>query len=163
MRIVGLDLAGKETNETGFCLYVNVAGRANSTFKILISDDDIMAAIEEAKPDIIAVDAPFSFPKEGFFRIADNMLKKKGFDPLSPVFRGMQPLVKRAMRLVEILRSKGYKVIEVFPEASEKILNIDKAADANEHEYDALLCALTGKAFFEKNYEDLEGVIIPHG
>lgn len=161
MRVVGLDLAGKETNETGFCLYESIAGRAKATLKILISDSDIIQAIEEAKPDVIAIDAPFSFPIEGFFRKSDDLLKQKGFKPLSPVFKGMQPLVKRAMRLIEVLRGKGYVVIEVFPQATEKILNMERASDANEHEYDSLLCALAAKAFFEKKYDDLDGIIIP--
>ena len=54
-----------------------------------------------------------------------------------------------------------YKVIEVFSRASEKILGLSKEPRKNKDEYDALLCALTAKAYLEGNYEDLDGIIIP--
>ena len=45
--------------------------------------------------------------------------------------------------------------------ASEKIVGLDKNKAANKDEYDALICALTGKAYIQGKYEDLNGVIIP--
>ena len=43
----------------------------------------------------------------------------------------------------------------------EKILGLSKEPRRNQDEYDALLCALAGKAFLEKTFEDLDGIIIP--
>jgi predicted nuclease with RNAse H fold len=77
------------------------------------------------------------------------------------MFPGMKPLVKRAIRLVKRFKDRGHKVIEVFPRASEHILGLERSKRANEHVYDALLCALTGLAYLRGEYEDLEGIIIP--
>jgi len=163
--VIGIDLAGKPENDTGFCVLESIAGRTKTATKILHGDDEILAAVEAAggkeKVDVIAIDAPFSFPKEGYWRRSDRELMERGFKPLSPVFKGMQPLVKRAMNLVAFLRSKGYKVVETFPQAVAQILNMEKSAEANQDEYDALLCALAGKAWFEKKFEDFDGIIVP--
>lgn len=155
--VIGIDLAGKDKNETGFC----VLKEGKTSAKVLFSNEELLEEIEKEKPDLIAIDAPFDFPSEGFFRNSDDLLRKRGFTPLSPVFRGMQPLVERAKVLVKILKDKNYKVIEVFPKATEHILGLNKDEKANDHEYDSLLCALTGKAYLENKYENLDGIIIP--
>jgi predicted nuclease with RNAse H fold len=157
MKIVGLDLAGKDTNPTGFCCIDH--GKVST--KTLLSDRQILNEIDDIKPDLIAVDAPFDFPKQGYFRESDILLKKRGFKPLSPMFPGMRVLVERAKMLVKILRDRGYKVVEVFPRATEEILGFKKDEKANEHEYDALLCAVAGKNYLNQNFEDLDGIIIP--
>lgn len=158
MKILGIDLAGKEKNETGICLLTE----KGSSAKIVFSDNEILEEVEKTKPDLIAIDAPFSFPTQGYFRDSDILLKRSGFKPLSPLFPGMKPLVKRAIKLVNIL-SKKYRVIEVFPSATEKILELEKKKRANPHEYDALLCALTGKYYLEGKYNAIgkEKIIIP--
>ena len=73
----------------------------------------------------------------------------------------MRILVLRASHLVKVLKERKYKVIEVFSNASEKVLGLSKESRKNKDEYDALLCALTAKAYLEGNYEDLDGIIIP--
>ena len=164
MRSVGVDLAGLETNETGFCV-LDFNGEDKIIVKRLLSDREIINEIDELnskeKIDIIAIDAPFDFPSSGMYRICDVKLKNRGFNPLSPLFPGMKPLTRRGKMLSKILIKNGYKVIEVFSKASEKILGLDKSKAANKDEYDALVCALTGKAFLKNNYEDLDGLIIP--
>lgn len=161
MKVIGIDLAGLEKNPTGFCILTEKGSEA----KTLFSDSKILKEIEkvEAKPDVIAIDAPFSFPKKGYYRNGDKLLQQEGFKCLSPRFPGMRPLVIRAMKLVRELRSRDFKVIEVFPRATERILGMSKEEKANEHEYDALLCALTGKYFLEGKYRSLgkEKIVIP--
>lgn len=158
--VTGLDLAGKEKNPTGLCI-LKFQEKEEINTKLVFSDEEIISQIEKARPDLISIDAPFDFPEEGYYRESEVLLKRKGFKPLSPLFPGMRPLVRRAKQLVEKLKTKNYKVIEVFPSASEKILGLTKDKDANEHKYDALLCALTGKAYLEDEYENLSGIIIP--
>jgi predicted nuclease with RNAse H fold len=155
MKIIGIDLAGKDKNPTGFCVMTDSGTEA----RLLRTDEDILKAVEEIEPDVIAVDAPFSFPKEGYYRDSDVRLQEEGFKPLSPVFRGMRPLVERAMKLVPELR-KNYRVIEVFPRATEKILGLE---EKKTHEYDALLCALTGKYYFQGKFRSMgkEGIVVP--
>ncbi len=165
VKICGLDLAGKDKNETGFCL-IEKNKHKKITTKILHTNEEILNEIEKAKPDLIAIDAPFDFPKDSYYRKSDILLREHGVQPLSPLFRGMKPLVERAKILVKILRdSEGgggsYEVIEVFSKASERIMGLERDKKANKDEYDAVLCALTGEKYLEGNYENLDGIIIP--
>jgi predicted nuclease with RNAse H fold len=157
MKVVGVDLAGKSENPTGFCLLTE----QGSETKILYSDLDILNEIELTKPECIAIDAPFWLPKFGAWRPAEEKLLKRGFQPVSPLFPTMRILVIRASKLVKELVQRKYRVIEVFSGASEKILGLSKEPRKNKDEYDALLCALTAKAYLKGNYEDLGGIIIP--
>lgn len=156
MRVVGIDLAGKPENPSGFCLLTE----EETETKLLYTNLEILKEIESVKPQCIAIDAPFWIPKDAW-RPSDKLLIEKGFRPISPLLPSMRMLTMRAKHLVLVLRERKYIVIEVFPRATERILNLSKEPRKNEHEYDALLCALTAKAFLEKCYEDLEGIIIP--
>ncbi|RLJ07257.1 MAG: hypothetical protein DRP12_02595 [Candidatus Aenigmatarchaeota archaeon] len=156
MKVIGIDLAGKPKNPTGVYI-LNKEKRG----LVLYTDEEILEVVRRENPDLIAIDAPFQMPKSGWWRDSDLALKKAGFRPLSPKFPGMQPLVRRAERLLKLL--KPYRVIEVFPRATEKILGLQKAERANQHIYDAMLCALTGKAYLEGKYRALgkQRIIIP--
>ncbi|OGI12066.1 hypothetical protein A3K64_01850 [Candidatus Micrarchaeota archaeon RBG_16_36_9] len=156
MKVVGIDLAGKFENPTGFC---SMTENGTET-KLLFTDEEIVNEIENTKPDCIAIDAPFWLPK-GTWRPSDEKLLKRGFQPISPSFPTMRLLILRASHLVKVLRDRNYNVIEVFSNASEMVLGLSKEPRKNKDEYDALLCALTAKAYLEGNYEDLDGVIIP--
>jgi hypothetical protein len=157
MKVIGIDLAGKEKNPTGFC----VLTEKKTKTKVLFLDVEILEEIENERPDCIAIDAPFWLPRTGVWRPCDIKLLKRGFRPLSPVLPTMKLLTLRASKLVKTLIKRNYKVIEVFPRATERILGLSKEPRKNEHEYDALLCALTAKAYLEGNYENLDGIIIP--
>ncbi|MFP4045632.1 MAG: DUF429 domain-containing protein [Candidatus Aenigmatarchaeota archaeon] len=160
MKVVGIDLAGKPENDTGFCVLEDHKVRA----KTLKSDEEVIESLEEEEPDLVAIDAPFNFPDSGQYRESDMLLKKMGFDPLSPTFPGMKILVHRAKKLIkELERIDSLEIIEVYSRASEKIIPIQPSEDANEDKFDALLCALTGKRYLEGDYEDLSGIIIPKG
>ena len=47
MKVVGIDLAGKTENPTGFCLFTN----EGSQTKLLFTDTEILKEVEETKPD----------------------------------------------------------------------------------------------------------------
>lgn len=157
MKVVGIDLAGKVENPTGFCLLTE----EGSQTKLLFTDTEILKEVEDAKPECIAIDAPFWMPVSGAWRPSEEKLLKRGFQPISPLFPTMRILVLRASHLVKVLKERGYNVIEVFANASEKVLGLSKETRKNKDEYDALICALTAKAYLERNYEDLDGIIIP--
>jgi predicted nuclease with RNAse H fold len=157
MKVVGIDLAGKPENPSGFCILTD----EGSQTKLLFSDTELLKEIEETKPDCIAIDAPFWLPQTGIWRTSDEKLMKRGFQPVSPAFPTMRLLVIRASHFVKVLRDRNYKVIEVFSNASEKSFGLSKEPRNNKDEYDALLCALTAKAYLENKYEDLDGIIIP--
>ena len=160
MLSLGIDLAGKDTNETGFCIIEFSGNGMKISTKSLLDDREILREVEMAKPDIIAIDAPLSLPSSGYYRESDSLLRQRGFNALSPLLPGMKTLALRGMMLSKIL-SQNHNVIEVFPRAAEKALGLSKDSVANAHEYDALLCALTGKKFLENGCEDLAGIIIP--
>ncbi|MCK4634550.1 MAG: DUF429 domain-containing protein [Candidatus Aenigmarchaeota archaeon] len=165
MRAVGIDLAGLETNETGFCVLDFEGDKDKIAVKRVLTDREILNEVEEEnekeKIDIIAIDAPFDWPEQGYFRSSDLLLKNRGFAPLSPVFPGMKPLTRRGKMLSVILKKRGFSVIEVSSKVSEKIFGLDKKKAVNKDEYDALVCALTGKSYLKEKYEDLDGIIIP--
>ncbi|MEM5804895.1 MAG: DUF429 domain-containing protein [Candidatus Aenigmatarchaeota archaeon] len=169
MKVVGVDLAGKQENATGFCLLITPGKEAplgRTMTRLLSTDAEIMREIEDAKPDCIAIDAPFWLPpdiggKMQPWRNSELMLMKRGYRPISTALPTMKILALRAMKIVRELRDKGYRAIEVFPAATENILGISKQPRKNQDEYDALLCALTAKMYMDGRYEDLGGIIIP--
>lgn len=160
MRVIGIDLAGKPENPTGFCV-LEADGEVKTEIKILKDDSEIIKAVEDAKPDCVAMDAPFWIPPSGFWRRGEELLIKRGFRPVSPRLPSMQVLALRAKGIVQTLREKGFHVIEVSASATEKVLQASREPKSNEHEYEALLCALTAKFYLDRKFDDLEGIIIP--
>ncbi len=158
MKVVGLDLAGKQENDTGLCFI------EGSSVKILTvrTDVEIMEIVKTTDPDIIAVDAPLGFPEEGMYRDCDQKLKDMGYDVLSPNFPGMRVLVNRARSLVgKLSKMDGYDIIEVFSQASEDILPARRTCGMSEDEFDAFVCALTAKKYLEGEYKDMDGIVLP--
>ena len=166
MRAIGIDLAGRSENPSGFCVLIEEDGNNSTDTKLLYSDNDMVSEIEKIKPQCIAIDAPFWIPRAPTglvspWRNSEQLLIKRGFRPLSPALPTMQQLAERASRLVRDLRAKGYNVIETFPRAAEIILGLSKEPRKNQDEYDSLLCALVAKCYLEKNFENLDGVVVP--
>ena len=166
MRVVGVDLAGKVDNDSGFCVLIIEDGEVKTCeTKLIKKDSEIIEEVKKIRPDCIAIDAPFWIPREGIqvrpWRKSDILLMKRGFRPYSLALPTVQQLAMRASYIVKQLRNDDHKVIEVFSKASERILGLSKAHKQNKDKYDALVCALTARAYLENNYEDLEGVIIP--
>ncbi len=174
MLSLGIDLAGKEKNPTGICI---LKGRVATT-RIVHTDSEIIAVVTKTKPDIIAIDAPFLI--EPKIRKCDRALKKYG--ALPPTMKSMHALSKRGYLLARRLEKLNFKVIEVFPTASAKILGIydrdSKIAERNlaklklqlankiltRHELDAVISAYTGilwlKNLTENIGDEKEGFIV---
>lgn len=151
---VGIDLAGKDKNQTGFCFLKNKI----AVTKILHTDYEIIENTERARPDIVAIDAPFLLKPK--IRKCDTALKKYGAFP--PTIKSMHALSRRGYLLAENLKKLGFEVIEVFPTASAKILGIYskdicvmennlvnvgikiEKRNCTKHELDAVISALTG-------------------
>lgn len=157
MSIVGIDLAAKQKNPTGIC-------QINHRICLLTvySDREICNSIQEIQPELIALDAPLMKEKTEV-RTADRLLKRYG--ALPPTLPSMLPLVKRGEQMADIFASHGFRVIEVFPTATAKIIGVyskDYKVMAkrlgiqprNEHELDAYLAALTG--LFKKTNRVIE-------
>ena len=164
--IAGIDLAAKQKNPTGVCFFKSVEKYELFT---LYGDDEIIEMMQEKEPSIIAIDAPLM--KKVRIREADRLLKKYGAMP--PTMPSMEMLTKRAMKIVEKLQR--FKIVEVFPTASAKILgiydkNYKKTASnlgivvRNKHELDAYLAAYTAYLYMEGKAIEVgnkEKIIIP--
>lgn len=189
MRIVGIDLAGVEGRETGFC----VLEKFDVKVKVLHSDREILEETIGTKPLVVAVDAPLCLPKGRaslqvpggpHLRKCDKDLQSMGikFFPIS--LGPMRKLTERGMRLKESLESMGLRVIEVYPGGAQDILGLPRAkvnlrglreglerlglknlpSSLNPHELDAVTSAFVGKLYLEGAYLPLgdpeEGLII---
>jgi predicted nuclease with RNAse H fold len=147
-------------------------------------DDQILEAIVQNKPEIIAVDAPFSLPKKGILRKADREMIRKGYRVFPPKLPAMRTLTMRAMKLNKLIGKKGFETIEVHPTSTCKALNLPqkdwgkiqtllmqirlegdlKAHILTPHEIDAVIAALTAHLYMRNQTEAVgdeeEGCII---
>jgi predicted nuclease with RNAse H fold len=150
---VGIDLAGKEHNPTGFALW-----HQDVQVRELYKDEELLGELQNLTNAIVAVDAPFTFPKSGYWRDCDRKLIEKGFKPLSPKFPNMQVLVKRAQRLIKNTKriNPTVEFIETYPPAVAELLFIRKdelekrfGQRLSEHEFDAVVCCIMAKMYAE--------------
>lgn len=160
MDILGIDLAAKEYNPTGICYYYK-----KLECKILKRDIEILDLIEILRPKIIVIDAPLSMEKFPY-RDSEKELLKRGFRPMPLTIKSIRELAERAIRLKKIFEEKyNSDVLETFPRAVEKILNINynilKPFFRSKHLYDAWLCYLTGIFYKIGKYENIKGIILP--
>lgn len=127
---------------------------------------------------IVAIDAPLSLPTgrksieqrtEVHLRECDKELLKRGIKFFPVTLGPMRKLTSRGIILRRILESKHFKVIEVYPGGAQDILKIPRKQQGlrelraglekqgikglndrmNDHELDAVTCALVGKLFLE--------------
>jgi hypothetical protein len=190
MFIVGLDLAGVETRPSGFCIF---DGKNVKTF-LVFTDEEIVRKIREIKPRIIAVDAPLSLPPgrksidevtNVHLRKADEQLLKRGIKFFPITLGPMRKLTKRGIKLRNLLKKLGFKVIEVYPGGAQDVWKIPRKQrgleklknglkkfeisglrkNMSSHELDAVTCALVGKFFLDGNAEILgtleDGIVMP--
>lgn len=118
--IIGIDLAGKETNPTGIALWENKVVKTCLVYK----NSEILKTLLHVKPVIVAIDAPFSLPKNGILRKADRELIKKGFRVFPPGLRAMRTLTLRASELNKLITERGIKTIEVHPTSTRRALKM---------------------------------------
>ncbi len=178
--IIGLDLAGVPKNPSGFARLSN----SELQTSLIYSDDEILGQCTRSDAKLVAIDAPLSLPQQGNLRRADMLLIQRGFRVFPPTFAGMLSLTERGIRLAGALRAKGLRVIEIHPRTSGMLLfkthnrrrwivKLNKKGmkleeNANKHEIDATLAALTGALHLKGKTEEVgeisEGtIIIPHG
>ncbi|MEM5834556.1 MAG: DUF429 domain-containing protein [Candidatus Aenigmatarchaeota archaeon] len=179
MKVVGIDLAGSEKRETGFCI-LDESLKAETS--ILFTDKEIIEEIEKVKPRVVSIDAPLALPKGRpslskkyknypHLRECDKELLKMGIKFFPITLGPMRKLTERGIRLKKILEKKGFEVIETFPGAAQDLLKIPRRKEkeklrkgliklgikgikknVSEHELDAITCALVGKLYLEGNY-----------
>jgi len=176
MKIIGIDLAGSQMRDSGFCVLEN----RKADVCILHTDKEIIEMIKAVKPRLVAIDAPLSLPKgrksidqknDIHFRECDLELRRLGIR-FCPITLGpMRMLTRRGMQLKQEIAefSSKIEVIEVYPGATYDTLKTgrkDKGAilelfrsqgvkldqrNFSQDELDAITCALTGRMFLKKN------------
>ncbi|MBS7643524.1 DUF429 domain-containing protein [Candidatus Bathyarchaeota archaeon] len=120
MQIVGIDLSGDPRNLTGWALL------HDGIFEVkeLYEDSEILSETVSVKPELVAIDAPLTFPKKGFMRVADQVMRWRGYQVLPPLFKGMKMLTQRAKSLTKSLEEAKITVIEVHPLSTRKALRM---------------------------------------
>ena len=174
MPIIGLDLAGAEHRPTGLCI---LSGMSAVT-SLVYTDQEILQAIEAAKPRVVAIDAPLSLPPgrrtmeertNVHLRECDRELLRRGIKFFPITLGPMRKLAERGIRLRKTLENRHFTVIEVYPGGAQDILGIPRkqrgldklkvglekagvkglTSQMSDHELDAATCALVGKLFLE--------------
>jgi predicted nuclease with RNAse H fold len=176
MRVVGIDLAGLETNPSGFAVLEDGEFETSLAY----SDEQIIELCKSHGPDLVAIDAPLTLPRRGNLRKSDLSLIRRGLRVFPPTFAGMRKLTERGMRLAKKLRAKKIRVIEVHPRTSGLILfhAADRArwlaemdrlgygvrGGKSRHEIDAVMAAMTGLLHLRRKTEEVgarrEGSIV---
>jgi len=118
--IIGIDLAGKPKNPTGWALWKSKKVETS----LIHTNEEILEGITHSDPTIIAIDAPFSLPKKGILRIADREMIRRGYRVFPPCLPAMKTLTLRAIKLNKLMTKKGYRTIEVHSTSTRKALNM---------------------------------------
>jgi len=118
--IVGIDLAGKATNPTGWALLKNKQIQTCH----LYPTKEILAQTFNCSPTLVAIDAPLALPKKNAMREADRQMHKLGYPVFPPRFRTMKTLTLRAVRIIKKLKEGRIHVIEVHPGSTRKALGV---------------------------------------
>jgi hypothetical protein len=181
VKIIGIDLAGSPTRETGFCLLEENRVRT----KVLKGDEEIIQSTVEEKPELTAIDAPLSLPKgrccladdcpcrgKGHLRNCDRDLAKLKIKFFPLTLGPMRSLTRRGMMMKKVLEERGLRVVEVYPGGAQDIWGIPRKKKGVEllkynlqkrgitgveeksthHELDAVTCALVGKMYLEGDF-----------
>lgn len=180
--IIGIDLAGKPENPTGWALWRN----RNVETSLIYTNKEILEKITHVKPTIVAIDAPLKLPKKSLLRKADKELIKRGYRVFPPRLKAMKKLTLRAIKLNKLIGEKGIETIEVHPTSTRRALNMPikdwrkiqtllesmglegslKTCILTPHEIDAVTAALTAHLYKQGLTEalgDEEGgyIIVP--
>lgn len=118
--IIGIDLAGKPKNPTGWALWKNKKVETS----LIHTNKEVLDGVTHSDPNIIAIDAPFSLPNKGILRIAEREMIRRGYRVFPPCLPAMKTLALRAIELNKLMAKKGYKTIEVHPTSTRKALNM---------------------------------------
>ncbi len=140
--IIGIDLAGSPTRDTGICI---IRGNRAETL-IVHSDEEILDCVRSCVPHsqkpvsgrmAIGIDAPLSLPpgrksidEKGpeHFRPCDLALRARGIRFFPITIGPMRMLTRRGMALKSKLKGliPGTSVLEVYPGATFDILGIPR-------------------------------------
>lgn len=134
---VGIDLRSGPRYPTG--LAVMDRSRRLHRLQVTRGDDEILEAIADAQPALIAIDAPLGLPegrcctdqmcdcaRHGIMREVDRVCAAAGYRPFPTLLPSMVKLTERGIRLHALLTESGHNVVEVYPGMAQDILGIPR-------------------------------------
>lgn len=130
--VVGLDLAGSPSRNTGACV---LAGPRRIRATVLHTDAEILEFVEAAHPELVVIDAPLSLPRGRrtiedrsgpHLRACDRELGRLKV-PFFPLTLGpMRLLTVRGMRLATALAHRRVPVVEGYPGGAQDLLGLPR-------------------------------------
>ncbi len=180
--VVGIDLAGSPRRPTGLCVLHGLKART----QVAYGDEEILRAVEQAKPDLVPIDAPLSLPpgrksihdRTGeHLRECDRELRRRKIRFFPITLGPMRMLTERGLALKAKIEAMGFSVVECYPGAAQDLWHIprqhrDRAgllhglanlgvkgltAQMTGDELDAVTAALVGRWFLTGKGEMLGG------
>mgnify|MGYP001773487797 CR=1 FL=1 len=150
----GIDLALPNKRRTGFGL-INTNERIYAV-STLSTKEEVINSILHQSPSLICIDAPLGLPKHGINRLVEVRARKLGLRLIPPLLGPMKQLTIYGIQIATELRNQGFRVLEVHPTSTLKILSMNRQdfikfitsrlrgpLVSNEHEVDALVSAFT--------------------
>ena len=126
MSFIGIDLAGSQARQTGFC---RLRGRRAET-AVIYDDDQLLARMVRYKPTMVGMDAPLflpagrcclrndcTCPRDIHFRQCDLELRRRRIKFFPITLRPMRQLTTRGMRLAKEFEAMGHTMLETYPGA----------------------------------------------
>lgn len=129
--IVGIDLAGSPRRPTGICILRGMNGNT----EVVYDDEQILSAVDQAKPDLVPIDAPLSLPpgrktihdRTGeHLRECDRELQCRRIKFFPITLGPMRMLTERGLALRENIETMGYRIVECYPGAAQDIWGIPR-------------------------------------
>jgi predicted nuclease with RNAse H fold len=129
--VVGVDLAGSPRRPTGLCVLRGLKAQT----QVAHDDVEILSVVEQAKPDLVPIDAPLSLPagrqsihdRSGeHLRECDRQLRRRKIRFFPITLGPMRMLTERGLALKAKIETMGYQVVECYPGAAQDIWQIPR-------------------------------------
>ena len=130
--VVGVDLAGAPHRRTGVCVLRGLRARTRVAF----TDEEILSAIDRARPDLVPMDAPLSLPvgrttiqdRSGpHFRPCDLELRRRGIRFFPITLGPMRMLTERGLALKAKIETLGYRAVECYPGGAQDVWGLPRS------------------------------------
>ncbi len=129
--IVGIDLAGSPRRPTGLCILNGMKARTQVVYR----DEEILSIVDQAKPDLVPIDAPLSLPhgrktihdRAGeHLRECDRELQRRKIRFFPITLGPMRMLTERGLALKSQIETMGVRIVECYPGAAQDIWEIPR-------------------------------------
>lgn len=129
--VVGIDLAGSPRRPTGLCVLHGLRART----QVAHTDEEILGAVEQARPDLVPIDAPLSLPpgrtsihdRSGeHLRECDRELRRRRIRFFPITLGPMRMLTERGLALKAKIEAMGFAVVECYPGAAQDLWHIPR-------------------------------------